>query len=200
MQMMRLPVISSPLCSRLHFAAPCCHQRVVQASSLPVTPGASAVLFSLLPQRTPKLSRGWMMCSRHQHRSKQRHDSAPLTQAASGWGAFSQFHSCHSAVGLATLIPDGTEAKQEEKLSYQTSKSSKCQTCFASSIRKLCVFFVCLFHITASCMSTQTNWNSSGEVGERPVKISFLLQTVFPGHLLGCVILLSLQVYSWKGK
>jgi len=57
------------LCSTLR------HQTVVQAISCPASPGASAVSFSLLPRRAPELSR-WMMCSRHQHESKPRHDSA----------------------------------------------------------------------------------------------------------------------------
>lgn len=40
-----------------------------------------AVPLSLLPHRTPKVSR-WMMCSRHQHESKPSHHSGPLLQTA----------------------------------------------------------------------------------------------------------------------
>lgn len=125
MQMMRLPAISSSLCSRLHFTAPCCHQMVVQAISLPVTPRVTAVSFSLPPHRTPELSRRWMMWSRHQHKSKPRHNSVPLTQAAGGWGEFSQSHNCHSAVGLATPTQNGTLVNQEKKLSVTRPVSAK---------------------------------------------------------------------------
>ena len=121
---------------------------------------------------------------------------SPLAQATGGWAEFSQSHSCRSAVGPATPTQNGTMAKQEEKLCYQTSK---CQICFLASIQGLC-FISTHTHPTASCIRMQTSWNSSREVGERPLKISFLFQTVFPGHLLSYVILLSLQLYSWKGK
>lgn len=194
MQTMRLPATSSSLCSRLHFAAPCCHQTVVQAISCPVTPGVTAVLFSLLPHRTPKLNRRWMKTSAW-IQAKTRF--SPTNPGCRWLGRIQPISQLPSSCWPCNTYPKWHFGEAgRETLSYQTRK---CQTCFVSSIKGLC-FVGFFFHTTASCISMQTNWNSSREVGERPVKISFIFQTVFPGHLLGYVILFSLQLYSWKGK
>lgn len=148
MQMMRLPAISSSLCSRLHFAAPC-HQTVVQAVFLS-PPEFLRYRFPCF--HTGHLSTRQMMCSRHQHKSKPRYNSAPLTHAASGGGEFSQSHSCCWAVGLATPTQNGTLVKQEEKLSYQTSK---CQTCSVSSTKGLCFFFFTPQQAVSACRPTE---------------------------------------------
>lgn len=63
-----------------------------------------------------------------------------------------------------------------ETLSYQTSKSSKCQTCFASSIKKLCVLFVCLFVSHHSKLYKHTDqlkfkWRSGRETCENLISL-----------------------------
>lgn len=97
--------------------------------------------------------------------------------------------------GFVTLA-HFTMVKQEEKLSVTRPASAKLLCLF----NKMSLVFI--FHTTESCISIHTNWNVSRKVGQikKSVKISFLFQIVFPRYLLGYIIQVSLQLYSWKGK
>lgn len=97
----------------------------------------------------------------------------PTNPGWHAWGEFSPSHSCCSATGLATPTQNGTMLKQEEKLSVTRPVSVKP---ILSLQWKVSAFF--FFHTTVSwCKLYQhAHWSSSRDLGERPLKISFLFQ------------------------
>lgn len=149
MQMMKLPAIPSLSSAVLH-AAGCCKHCYEWLFFL----WPCAIPLSLVPHRTPKLSRRGKMCSRHQHESKPSHDSLPQAAVAKENSAklTIAFWPCNTV--LFTMV------KQEDKLSVTRSVSTKLLCLF----NKMSLVFV--FHTTESCISIQTNWNSSRKVGQ----------------------------------
>lgn len=159
---MRLPDIPS-LSSAALPTARCCKHCCERSPFL--SPWAAPL--SLLPHRTPKLSRRGMMCSRHQHESKPSHDSGPLPQAdvAGENSAKSQL-----PFGLA-ILAHFTMVKQEEKLSVTRSLSVKQLSLF----NKMSLVFI--FHTTESCIGIQIDWNSRRKVGQ--IKKSLFYSKLF---------------------
>lgn len=179
---MSLPAIPSLSSAALHTARCCkhCYER-----SLFLSPRAAPL--SLLPHRTPKLSRRWMMCSRHQHKSKPSHDSGTLPQDAVAGEYSAKFTAAFWPYNTGPLH-HGQAGR--EILSYQTSK---CQTAFPHQYNGSDFYFS--QHRKLHQHSDQEIQEENG-TDKKSVKISFLFQIVFPRHLLGSIIVVSLQLYS----